>query len=226
MNNFQAVIFDLDGTLVDSIHDIADAMNRTLMKYSFPIHSYDAYRYFVGEGLRKLVFNALPEGKKSENRLNECFHAVLEDYLENYLVKSKLYDEIDDLLNILSEKKIKMAILSNKADAITQKICRVLLQAWNFNVILGATDRFPCKPNPESALFIAEKLNISPENILYIGDTGIDMETANRAGMFAVGVTWGFRKRAELEQSGAKIIIDNPLDLLTNGMDELPYRMD
>jgi phosphoglycolate phosphatase len=226
MNNFQAVIFDLDGTLVDSIHDIADAMNRTLMKYDFPIHSYDDYRYFVGEGLRKLVFNALPEGKKTESRVDECFHAILEDYLENYLVKSKLYDEIGDLLDILSNRKIKMAILSNKADAITQKICRILLSAWNFDVILGATDHFPCKPNPKSALFIAENLDILPENILYVGDTGIDMETANRAGMFAVGVTWGFRKREELEQSGAKKIIDNPLDLLTNGMDKVPYRMD
>ncbi|MDR1459348.1 MAG: HAD family hydrolase [Bacteroidales bacterium] len=226
MNNFQAIIFDLDGTLVDSICDIADAMNRTLMKYGFPIHSYSAYRYFVGDGLKSLVFNALPEEGKDENKVDECFHVVLEDYLENYLVKSKLYDEIDDLLDALSKKRIKMAILSNKADAITQKICRVLLRVWNFDIILGATDRFPRKPNPESALFIAEKLNISPENILYVGDTGIDMETANRAGMFAVGATWGFRKKEELEQFGAKKIINHPLDLLTNGMDKMFCRMD
>jgi phosphoglycolate phosphatase len=219
MNNFRAVIFDLDGTLIDSIYDIADAMNRTLTKNGFPTHSYEAYRYFVGGGLRNLTVNSLPEGEKDEITVNECFNVLLHDYRENYLVKTKLYDGIDDLLDMLSEKKMKLAVLSNKADEITQKIATVLLKPWNFDIIMGHKEPFPRKPNPESALFIAKKLDIPPSKILYLGDTGIDMETANRAGMFAVGVTWGFRKRDELESHGAKKIIDEPLDLLTNGMD-------
>ncbi|MDR2627061.1 MAG: HAD family hydrolase [Dysgonamonadaceae bacterium] len=219
MNNFKAVIFDLDGTLIDSIYDIADAMNRTLAKYAFPVHSYEAYRYFVGRGLRNLVLSSLPEGARDENTVNECFKALLQDYRENCLVKTKLYDEIDDLLDILSGKKMKLAVLSNKADEITQKIAARLLASRHFDVIMGDTERFPRKPDPQSALFIAKKWNIPPPEILYLGDTGIDMETANRAGMFAVGVSWGFRKRDELERYGAKRIIDKPLELLTNGMD-------
>jgi phosphoglycolate phosphatase len=219
MNNFQAVIFDLDGTLTDSLCDIADAMNRALARHGFPAHSYESYRYFVGAGLRNLVINSLPDGKKDEDTVNKCFNTLLNDYRENYLVKTKLYDGIADLLDVLSEKKIKMAVLSNKADEITQRITSVLLKPWKFEIIMGYMERFPRKPNPESALFIAEKLSVLPKNILYAGDTGIDMETAGRAGMFAVGITWGFRQRDELERCGAQKIIDKPLELLTNGMD-------
>jgi phosphoglycolate phosphatase len=219
MNNFQAVIFDLDGTLINSLRDIADATNRILAKHDFPEHPYEAYRCFVGAGLRNLTVNALPDGKKDEHTVDKCFHALLDDYRENYLVKTELYDGIAELLDLLAERKIKMAVLSNKADEITQKIASVLLKPWKFEIIMGHTERFPRKPNPDSALFIAKELDVLPENICYAGDTGIDMETAIRAGMFAVGVTWGFRKRDELERFGARKIIDKPLELLSNGMD-------
>ncbi len=220
MGKFQGIIFDLDGTLIDSVCDIADAMNRTLQQYGFPVHPEEAYKHFVGRGLRNLTIQCLPEENRDEETIEICFRSMTKDYLENYLNKTKLYDGIGDLLDTLSAGKMKMAVLSNKADEITQKIAKDLLQNWHFEIILGFTDHFPRKPAPDSALFIAKKLDLQPKNILYLGDTGIDMETANAAGMFPVGVSWGFRKREELELHGAKKIIDKPMELVACGMDK------
>ncbi len=214
MNTTQAIIFDLDGTLVDSLADIADATNRALSLFGYPVHGYEAYKYFVGNGIKNLVYESLPENKKDETSVMECLEVMMKEYRKSHAEKTKLYDGIPELLDLLTEKKLRMAILSNKADELTQLICSKLLDKWHFEIIMGANDRFPRKPNPESALYIANEMNILPQNILYLGDTNVDMQTANAAGMFAVGVTWGFRKREELLENGAKEIIDNPLELL------------
>ncbi len=219
MYKYQAVIFDLDGTLADSLEDIADAMNRTLTKFGFPVHEYKDYKYFVGKGLKNLTISCLPENERNDETVEKCFRFLMEDYRQNYLVKTKLYDGISDLLDDLDKKGLKLAVLSNKTDEITQSICNVILKYWHFEVILGFSDTFPRKPKPDAALFIAKQLNVSPEKMLYLGDTGIDMRTACAAGMFPVGVTWGFRKREELEEYGAKLIINHPMELANATVD-------
>ena len=213
MNTARAIIFDLDGTLADSLADIADAMNRTLTRFGYPVYNYDEYKYFVGKGLKNLVYKCLPEDKRDENNVAECLKIMMEEYGKSYAEKTKLYDGIPELLDLLTEKGIKLAVLSNKADELSQKICAKLLGKWSFEIILGSSNRFPNKPSPESALYLSEKMNVSPQNMLYLGDTNVDMQTANSAGMFAVGVTWGFRTREELLENGAKAIINVPLEL-------------
>ena len=213
MNTARAIIFDLDGTLADSLADIADAMNRTLTRFGYPVYNYNEYKYFVGNGLKNLVHKCLPEDSKNENNIAECLKVMMEEYGKSYAEKTKLYDGIPELLDLLTEKRIKLAVLSNKADELTQKICAKLLKNWSFEIILGSSNRFPNKPSPESALYLAEKMAVSPQDMLYLGDTNVDMQTANSAGMFAVGVTWGFRTREELLENGAKAIINGPLEL-------------
>ena len=215
MKNYQGIIFDLDGTLIDSLEDIADAMNYTLAEFGFPTHDYDAYRYFVGNGLMNLVKASLPQSAlENQQMLPLCFEMMIDNYQKCLLHKTRLYPGIKDLLDMLVSKNIKMAVLSNKADKLTQQICAILLKKWSFDVVMGATEDFPRKPYPDSSLFIAKKLNLFPENIIYMGDSNVDMKTANAAGMFPVGVTWGFRTREELQEAGAQLIIDEPLELI------------
>lgn len=214
MNKFTGVIFDLDGTLVDSLQDIADAMNQTLTQFNYSTYNYEQYKYFVGNGLKNLVTECLPPDKKDEKTVNTTLEVMMKNYGENYLHKTALYPGIPELLDGLTDERYKLAILSNKADILTKKIAAKLLQNWKFEIILGASDQFPRKPEPNAALYIADIIKINPENILYVGDTNVDMKTANAAGMYPVGVTWGFRTRKELEENGAKLIIDYPTDLL------------
>lgn len=212
--NYHAVIFDLDGTLADTLADIADTMNRTLASSGYPVHSYDSYRYFVGNGLKSLVTQSLPEATRTAEMIETCLAKMMADYEQHYINKTRLYDGIPELLDALSAQNIPLAVLSNKADAITQKICADLLKKWKFEIIMGAGDRFPRKPDPESALYIAGKIGVRPEHVFYMGDSNIDMQTANAAGFFPIGVSWGFRPKEELMASGAKKIIDQPMELL------------
>ncbi|MDL2224314.1 HAD family hydrolase [Bacteroidales bacterium OttesenSCG-928-M06] len=212
--NFSAVIFDLDGTLADSLMDIADAMNRTLESFDYPTFNYEDYKYFVGNGLKTLVYRCLPENKKDDTSVEEVLSVLMKEYRKSYVDKTVLYPGIPELLDELTQKGYKLSVLSNKADSLTQKIAATLLDKWNFEIILGATEDFPRKPEPDAALFISQQMNILPENIFYLGDTDTDMQTANAAGMYAIGVTWGFRQRKELEENGAKLIIDHPMDLI------------
>ena len=211
--NYRAVIFDLDGTLADTLEDIADNMNRVLAGSGFPVHEYDAYRYHVGNGLRNLVIRCLPENARTEAVITTCHERMVAEYHSNYINKTRLYDGIPELLDWLSWQRIKMAVLSNKADPLTQKICNHLLKNWNFEAIMGASERFPRKPNPASALFVSEQIGIAPSGICYLGDSDVDMKTAIAAGCYPVGVSWGFRPKKELVENGARRIIDHPLEL-------------
>jgi phosphoglycolate phosphatase len=139
---------------------------------------------------------------------------MMEEYEKSCIHKTVLYDGIPELLDALTANNYKLAVLSNKADSLTQKIAGQLLNNWKFEIILGTNDCFPRKPAPDSALFIAKTMQLVPEKILYLGDTNTDMQTAHAAGMYPVGVSWGFRPRKELEDSGAGFIIDYPTDLL------------
>jgi phosphoglycolate phosphatase len=209
-----AVIFDLDGTLINSLKDIADSMNRVLHELGYQTHTYDAYRFFVGKGLRNLVVQTIPESERTEETITTLHQALLRDYEKHLLEKTTLYQGIPELLNALTEKGIPFSILSNKPDPFTQTICRSLFEKWQPTVILGAGGDIPRKPNPSGALFICRKLGIQPDQCVYVGDSNVDMETANAAGMYAVGVSWGFRSRKELQESGAATIIDRPSELI------------
>jgi len=211
---FEAVVFDLDGTLIDSLHDIADATNRVLKSNGFPTHPYVSYRTFVGKGLRNLVEMALPTVVTDEAIISNVHHDLISDYKHHFVEKTTLYPGIATLLDTLSEKNIRMAILSNKADVITQRIVEKLLCPWSFALVIGTGDAIPRKPDPTGAFLCASSLKVKPSSIVYVGDSGIDMQTAVQTGMLPVGVTWGFRSREELESNGAAILIDQPSELL------------
>lgn len=211
--HFDAVLFDLDGTLLDTLEDIADAVNRVLARHHYPIHPLDAYRYFVGEGARVLVWRVLPKDARSEETVDALYAEFREEYAQNWNAKTRPYDGIPEMLDGLVERGLKVAVLSNKPDDFTRKCVNELLPKWTFDAILGHHDAIPPKPDPTGARQIADDLRASPERILYLGDSSIDMETALAAGMWPVGVLWGFRSREELEESGARAVIEAPRDV-------------
>jgi phosphoglycolate phosphatase len=211
---FEAVLFDLDGTLIDSLNDIGDAVNRVLANKGFPTHSMASYRKFVGDGSRILIERALPGKYRVKKIIDACFKEYFEDYSSHYNVTSKVYSGIPDLLDTLKEKGLKLGILSNKPDAITKNCAKIFLSKWDFDVVLGQRDSVPRKPDPQGAFEAAERLSIPPSHFIYVGDTAIDMKTAVSAGMFPLGVLWGFRSRKELEKNGAIAVVDEPLDIL------------
>ncbi len=211
---YKAVLFDLDGTLIDTANDIGDAANRVLSNRGFQTHSISTYRLFIGEGVKILFTRALPEESRNQDLINACLKEFIEDYRCNYNVKTKLYDGVPELLDILKLRGLKLAILSNKPDLITKDCVAFFLSEWDFDVVLGQHDSIPRKPDPQGALEIAERLAIVPSNFIYLGDTAIDMKTAVSAGMFPVGVLWGFRSLEELKENGARVVIDEPMQLM------------
>ncbi len=211
---FQAIVFDLDGTLINSLQDIADAMNRVLTAHGFPTHPYEAYRTFVGKGLRNLSEQVLPLEAREETILQQVHTDLLIDYKTNYVRKTVLYPGVSTLLDALTAKGLGLAIVSNKAHEITARIVDQLLAPWPFACALGTGGAIPRKPDPTGALMCAEALGVEAKHIAYVGDSGIDMQTAHNSGMYPVGVTWGFRSRDELKANGAALIIDRPEALL------------
>jgi phosphoglycolate phosphatase len=213
--SFRAVLFDLDGTLVDTIGDLADSMNRVLDWLGFPTHGEEAYKYFIGEGMENLVRRALPEAARGEPAtVARCLGSMREEYGRRWQMRSKPYEGIPELLEILAERRIEIAILSNKPDDFTKLMVTVLLPEHPFAVVLGERPSIPRKPDPAAAVEIATRLLIPPAEFLYLGDTSIDMITACAAGMFAVGALWGFREADELMAHGARKLISNPIQLL------------
>jgi phosphoglycolate phosphatase len=211
---FKAVIFDMDGTLLDTLQDLADSMNQVLKRFGYPEHPREAYKYFVGQGMDILVRKALPPEHLYESLIPQCIEAMREEYGKNWDRSTRPYPGIPELLDALTQKEIPMAILSNKPHDFTQFVAARLLAKWTFPVILGARPGVPKKPDPAGALEIADILKLSPKEILYLGDTGTDMQTATAAGMFPVGVLWGFRTESELLAEGAKVLIERPQELL------------
>jgi phosphoglycolate phosphatase len=211
---FEAVIFDLDGTLIDTIDDIGDAVNRVLSNRNFPTHANSVYRQFVGEGSRILIQRALPENCRNDEMIDTCYNEYIEDYSMNYDVKTNPYAGIPHLLDALTENGLRLAVLSNKPDAITQNCVKTFFSTWHFDVVLGQRDSVPRKPDPQGALETAKIMSIPPSHFLYLGDTAIDMKTAVSAGMFPVGVLWGFRPLTELKENGACAVIEEPMALL------------
>jgi phosphoglycolate phosphatase len=211
---FKGIIFDLDGTLLDTLEDLAESMNAVLRKMGFPTHETEKYKYFTGDGMTELVMRSLPTQNLEKGIENKCIDLMKQEYGSRFTYKTKPYDGIKVVLDELSKKEIKLAVLSNKPDNMVKMIVRSFLPDWQFAAVMGQRDGIPKKPHPCSAYEIAKSLGIKPEDFLYIGDTNIDIKTANAAGMFSVGVLWGFRGEAELIESGARAIIKEPRDIL------------
>jgi len=212
--SFHAVIFDLDGTLLDTLEDLADSVNRTLAANGFPTHPLDAYRYFVGDGSEMLITRALPSGHQNPETIAKCFEAFRNDYRQYWKVKTRPFEGIPEMLQQLTKLGVKMAILSNKPHEFTRQCVAELLTAWRFEPILGQRETVPLKPDPTGALEIAHLLDRPASDFLYLGDSGVDMQTATAAGMFPVGACWGFRTASELQQNGAKVLIEKPTQLI------------
>jgi phosphoglycolate phosphatase len=211
--NFDAVIFDMDGTLLDTLKDIADSMNMTLKRIGQPERDFEYMRYSVGYGVDELARRAMPEGSTEEEVIN-CLGVMREIYRKHYKDTSRTYDGIPELLEELTKLKIPFAILSNKPEDFTIKMTEELLDGWKFSEVRGVRKDRPKKPDPAVALEIAAGWGIKPERIVFVGDSAVDMQTANAAGMFAVGVLWGFRPKQEIEEAGAMAMISHPLELI------------
>ncbi len=212
---FSAVLFDLDGTLLDTLDDLADATNAVLAARGWPTHPTEAYKTFVGNGAVKLIERALPDDVRSQpDRLVDVVAEFKTQYARCWKAKTRPYDGVAELLAGLSERGLKMAVLSNKPHEFTVLCVDQLLSDWTFDAIQGVADHVPPKPDTTGCRRIAESLGVPAEGFVYLGDTNTDMQTATRAGMFAVGATWGFRPAEELRDAGADRLIDHPTTLL------------
>jgi len=209
-----AVMFDLDGTLLDTLEDLADSMNAVLMRLGLPGHPVEAYKHFVGDGMPNLVRRALPDDRRDGTAIELGSQAMREEYAKRWRAKSRPYEGVPEMLDGLFERGLKVTILSNKPDDFTRMTVEALLPDWEFRVVRGVLPDVPRKPDPAAALRIAKELSIPPEDFLYCGDTDTDMKTAAAAGMVPLGALWGFRDASELRKAGAAILLERPEDLL------------
>lgn len=225
MSNFQAVIFDLDGTLINSVPDIANACNAALSARNHPLHNYEEYKQLIGKGLRNLCERALPINMQNEEEIEVCHEILMNYYLEHPCDETEVYEGIPQVLEKLHAAGLKLAVLSNKADVLTALIIEKLGLSKYFTIVSGLRKEFPRKPDPTSALWILSELSrdagqeIAPEKVLYIGDSGVDMQTANNSGFYALGVTWGFRSEEEIRENGAKSIIHERKEIVKIALD-------
>lgn len=214
MKKIEAVIFDLDGTLLNTVEDIMDSVNSVLQKYGFPLHSLEEYLFFIGDGIEELVKRALPENRRNNKITSECLLLVKQEYKKRWHIKTKPYEGVKEMLFGLSRTGIKLSVFSNKPHDFTTITVKYYFPEINFDVVLGAKEGNPKKPDPWGALYIAEMISVSPKKILYLGDTKTDITTAKRAGMISTGAAWGFRGKKELEEAEADYLVDFPVQFL------------
>ncbi len=208
------VIFDLDGTLLNTIADLAEATNRALAHYGFPIHNTDAYRFFVGNGINKLFERALPETHRSAEDIAAIRSLFLPYYDAHNADLSSPYPGISEVLSALQEQGILLAVASNKYQSATTKLIAHYFPNIRFAEVLGQREGIPVKPDPTIVNDILRQTGILPEDVLYVGDSGVDMQTAHAAGVTAVGVAWGFRPHEELAAHQPEHIIERAEELL------------
>ncbi len=211
---YKAIIFDLDGTLLDTIGDIVDSMNAVLKDLGCPVHSVDEYKTFIGDGLDVMVRRSLPKDVRDERTISACIEYMRKGYGQRWANTSKPFSNIPELLDRLTVMDVKVSVLSNKLDVFTKEMVQVLLGAWQFHSVVGLNNDIPRKPDPSGALEIAHKMHVEPKQCIFVGDSNIDMETAVGAGMRPVGVLWGYQDRDRLVKSGAVDLLSDPLDLL------------
>lgn len=206
---FDAVIFDLDGTLLDSLEDIAAAANRVLADLGRATYPVADYKQLVGDGLGMLFERALPDCIALPDLKMDCMRRFEEAYSECWNNRSKPYDGIQELLDKLNVHSVTLSVLSNKADAFTKRCVEHFFKSSQFSHVLGQTERFPRKPDPASVRWLASQLAVDVDRIAYVGDTNTDMKTALGGGLVAIGVTWGFRPESELRATGAMHICND-----------------
>jgi phosphoglycolate phosphatase len=210
-----AAIFDLDGTLLDTLDDLADSANEALETSGFPGHPVASYRTFVGDGMTVLMERILPEADRSPATVASLLELYRAAYQRRWKAKTRLYPGIDALLHNLTERGIPLAVLSNKPQAYTEIVMAHFLGHHRFEIIFGQREGIPHKPHPAGAHEIAARLGRAAADILFIGDTSTDMDTATAAGMIPVGVLWGFRGAEELQSHGAAHLVAEPEEILT-----------
>lgn len=208
----QAALFDLDGTLTNTLEDIADAMNRALRLHDLPTFPTDAYRYLVGDGVKKLAERACRERADLVDSVRQTYQAY---YATHTQVKTRPYDGVPEMLAALMDRGIHLAVFSNKPHADTCGVVAHYFPTVRFEVVRGQVEGVPVKPDPAGALAIAREMGVAPEDFVYLGDTAVDMHCAVNAGMRPVGALWGFRDAEELLAGGAVALLDRPMDLLT-----------
>ncbi len=211
--SIKAVIFDLDGTLLDTLEDIAISVNYVLKEYKKEPIELERFRHLVGKGALQLIKDVLPdENQKSIEKALELFEKV---YAKQYDKNTKLYEGIGKLLTFLKKRGYKLAILSNKPDSFT-KLCAIkYLRKWDFEVVFGIRENVPKKPAPDGVYDIFQALHVEAKESVYVGDTDIDMITAKRANIEnSIGVLWGFRDEKELRENGAKYIASSPKEMI------------
>ena len=219
MNKYRAAIFDLDGTTVNTLANLAFCANSVIAEYGMSPAETDRFRYFVGDGSRVqmqrlLTYKGRYRGPEDEPLLEEVFAKYLDFFSLHCADGVTAYEGIPELLAVLREKDVICSVFSNKPHKQACKVVSSVFPEGTFFDVLGQTDSYPRKPDPAGALSLAVKMQVSPEECLYIGDTDTDMLTGKNAGMYTVGVLWGFRGREELEKAGADIIVSAPAGIL------------
>lgn len=212
----QAIIFDLDGTLADTIGDIGSAVNSLLAERGYPTHDLAAYKRMVGNGFANLMRRALPDlAVADEPIFSELAREAAARYAARSLETTRPFAGIPEALEALAERGVRFAVLSNKPDAMTKNMVAALFPSTRFLAVLGDRPGIPRKPDPAEALAIAAKSGIPPERWAFVGDSGVDMQTGSAAGMIPLGASWGYRSVDELQAGGASAILKAPIDLMT-----------
>ncbi len=208
------MIFDLDGTLINSIGDLCVSVNQALEKCGFATHPEDAYRFMVGDGVMKLFERALPEGARTEENILRIRDLFIPFYEIHNADLSHPYEGIPELLEELQKRGVKMAVASNKYHSATLKLIAHFFPNIHFELVLGNREGVPRKPNPQIVEEILEYTKVGKNEVLYVGDTNVDMQTAKSAEVDCLGVSWGFRPKVELTAHNPLAIIDNPSQLI------------
>jgi len=211
---YRAVLFDLDGTLLDTIADLTEAMNCAMATLGHPGRTIEECKIFVGDGVVNFARRALPTEHNDEETVARCVKQMRVEYGKRWAEKTRPYEGIGELLTELERRAVAMAVLSNKPQDFTELMVVRMLGGWKFQAVRGARPDVAIKPDPGAARDIARKVGGGPGEFLYVGDTDTDMQTAVGAGMFPVGALWGFRPGEELTRHGAKVLIAKPSELL------------
>jgi len=209
---YEAVIFDLDGTLLDTLEDLRSSVNHALRLHGFPERSYEEIRTFVGNGVRNLMLKAVPAGTEGA-LFEQVFSDFKSYYAEHWCELTCPYSGIEEIVQELHSRGVKLAVVSNKSDAEVKKLCAEFFGPFILSAV-GERPGIARKPAPDSVLHTLEELGVSREQTLYVGDSEVDVRTAHNAGLDCASVTWGFRTRDELKEAGAELFIDRPSELL------------
>ena len=209
----KAVIFDLDGTLVNTLYDLGNSTNYILRKNSFPVHAMEEYNYFVGNGIPKLIERALPEGSRSPENIEKYTREFLGYYSKHFADESDAYPGIRDLISFLKKAGIKTAVVTNKSQDMTDLVLKKVFGDGVFDSVVGKREENPAKPDPKPAFLAMSDLGVNPDECIFAGDSAVDILTARNCGAYPVGVLWGFRTEEELKSAGARLVIKEPDEL-------------